>query len=366
MSRPTKATINLSAIGHNYTLAKQLQPNSKAVAIIKADAYGHGAKAVASYLESQATLNVDAFGVACIEEAVELREGGIKKPILLLEGFFSADELDYISENNLWTAVHCRQQIEQIAQSQPKQPIHVWLKLDSGMHRLGFEPSAYQAAFEQLAALPQVASVNCMSHFAHADDLDAPQNSQQLATFLEATAGLPQGTQFSIANSAATLGHMAARQHWQRPGIMLYGATPFNHTHNNGDQLQVAMSLTSAVIALHTLEAGESVGYSGTWTAKRNSTIATVAIGYADGYPRHLPSGAPVLVNGQIAPLAGRVSMDMITVDVTGLSGVSMGSPVELWGSNIHANQIAQQADTIAYTLFTGLGKRVPRQYISL
>ncbi|WP_415885355.1 alanine racemase [Neptuniibacter sp. QD37_6] len=358
MARAATATINLDAIRHNYRLAKSAAPDQGALAIIKADAYGHGAVKVAQALEDEA----DGFGVACIEEAVELREAGINKPILLLEGFFSADELNYISDKELWCAIHSVEQIDILAKADIEKPISAWLKMDSGMHRLGVKPEDYAAAFEKLSQLDQVKEVVLMSHFSSADEPELSATNEQIQRFDVVAATLDAAV--SLANSAGTLAHEDARRDWQRPGIMLYGATPFAESQPLADQLQPAMTLSSEVIAVRELEVGEPVGYSQTWRCSRPSKIGTVAIGYADGYPRHAKSGTPVLVDGHKTQIVGRVSMDMLAVDLTDIPTANVGSHVELWGENLPATEIAKCSDTIPYTLFTGITRRVHKKYI--
>ncbi|MAS25546.1 MAG: alanine racemase [Oceanospirillaceae bacterium] len=358
MARATTVTVNLDNVLHNYRLAKSMAPEQKAVAVVKANAYGHGAVAVAKKLAPEA----DAFAVACIEEAVELREAGIEgQPILLLEGFFTADELDYISANNLWTGVHNQRQLNDIKNAQLSQPITVLLKMDSGMHRLGFAPEEYAAVYHELKALPQVKDVILMSHFTSADDMSSPMTQKQIEVFDAATRELDADV--SIANSAATLMHADARRNWQRPGIMLYGSSPFTDNPEIDRQLKPAMTLTSEVIAIHDLEPGEAIGYSGTWVCEKPTRVGTIAVGYADGYPRQAVNGTPVIVNGQRTKIIGRVSMDMLTVDLTDIDA-NLGSTVELWGENLLANEVAPCCGTISYTLFSCITARVHRKYI--
>jgi alanine racemase len=358
MARAATATIHLDAIRHNYRLAKSVAPEQRALAIIKANAYGHGAVDVAQALSTEA----DGFGVACIEEAIELVEAGITLPILLLEGFFSPDELDYISKHNLWCAVHSLDQIDIIANATLTKPITIWLKMDSGMHRLGVAPQDYKAAFEKLMALPQVADVVLMSHFSSADEPDLKVTAEQIRLFDTATSTL--NAAISLANSAGTLAHAESRRDWQRPGIMLYGATPFDQAQALADQLKPAMTLSSEIIAIRDLQPGDSVGYSCTWTCKRPTRVGTVAMGYADGYPRHAKNGTPVQVNGHKSQIIGRVSMDMLSVDLTDIPDAQVGSYVELWGENVLASEVATYCDTIPYTLFTGITRRVHKKYI--
>lgn len=357
MARAATATIHLDAIRHNYQLAKSLSPGKQALAIIKANAYGHSAIAVANALGDMA----DGFGVACIEEALELRNAGVTLPILLLEGFFTSDELPVISQHSLWCAIHSLEQIDVLSQAKLEHPITVWLKMDSGMHRLGVHPEAYRLAFKKLTSLPQVKEVVLMSHFSSADEPDKAITSEQVALF-DSIAGELDAI-VSLANSAGTLAHSTARRDWQRPGIMLYGATPFATPQTITNQLKPAMTLSSEVIAIRDLQPGEAVGYSCTWIADKPSRIGTVAMGYADGYPRHAKSGTPVLVDGKPSRIIGRVSMDMLAIDLTDLPQAGIGSQVEFWGKNLLASEVATYCDTIPYTLFTGITRRVHKRY---
>ncbi|NVJ91720.1 MAG: alanine racemase [Methylocystaceae bacterium] len=359
MGRPATATIDLAAIKHNYDIAKRLSPQGgKAMAIIKANAYGHGAVQVAHYLED----HVDAFGVACIEEAVELRDAGITKAILLLEGFFSTDELDYIRHHNLWCALHDEQQIAALAALKPGLKINIWLKMDSGMHRLGIAPENYAKAYERLRGLDVVDEIVMMSHFSSADELGLTKTRQQIESFDQATKGID--APISIANSAGVLAHDDARRHWQRPGIMLYGSSPFEGGQENADHLKPTMMLTSEIIAVRSLQAGDAVGYGERWVCDKSTIVGTVAMGYADGYPRHCVDGTPVMVDGVRTRVIGRVSMDMMTVDLSNVPTAKIGSAVELWGAHVSVNDVAACAQTISYTLFTGITKRVHKCYI--
>ncbi len=357
MARAATATINLQAIRHNYNLAKSLAPEQKALAIIKADAYGHGAVAVANALSDIA----DGFGVACIEEAIELRDAGISLPILLLEGFFQPDELKRISQNNLWCAVHSLDQIDIIAQADLQTPMNIWLKMDTGMHRLGIAPQDYLAAYKRLTQLSQAGEIVLMTHFSSADEPELAVTTQQIQLFDSITQNLnaPQ----SLANSAGAMAYPDACRTWQRPGIMLYGATPFTAPQAIAEQLKPVMTLSSEIIAVRDLEPGAAVGYGGTWVCQQPTRVGTVAIGYADGYPRHARSGTPVFVNGQKSQIIGRVSMDMLAVDLTAIPDAAVGSYVELWGDTLAANEIATCCNTIPYTLFTGITRRVHKKY---
>ncbi|CAD5375864.1 alanine racemase 2, PLP-binding [Pseudomonas sp. OF001] len=353
--RPARALIDLDALRHNYRLARELG-GARALAVVKADAYGHGAVRCAEALAEEA----DGFAVACIEEALELRAAGIRAPILLLEGFFAADELALIAEHQLWCVVHSAWQLEAIERTALARPLSVWLKLDSGMHRVGLHPEEYRAAHARLLASGKVDRIVLMSHFARADELDCPRTAEQLAAFRAATAGL--GGEVSLRNSPALLGWPEVPSDWVRPGIMLYGATPFEQAQAQAARLRPVMTLESQIIAVRELPAGEPVGYGARFVSARPTRVGVVAMGYADGYPRHAPSGTPVAVDGVRTSLIGRVSMDMLTVDLTDLPQAGLGSRVELWGAQVPASEVAAAAGTIPYQLFCNL-KRVPRHY---
>ncbi len=353
--RPARALIDLQALRNNYQLARQAS-GAKALAVVKADAYGHGAVRCAQALAG----DVDGYAVACIEEALELRAAGISQPILLLEGFFEADELALIEQHELWCVVHSSWQLEAIERTPLQRPLTVWLKLDSGMHRVGLHPAEYRDAHQRLLASGKVAKVVLMSHFARADELDCPRSSEQLAQFEQARAGLQ--AEVSLRNSPAILGWPSVPSDWVRPGIMLYGATPFEQAQEFAARLQPVMTLESQIISVRELPAGEPVGYGARFVSERPTRVGVVAMGYADGYPRHAPTGTPVMVDGQLTRLIGRVSMDMLTVDLTDLPQAGLGSRVELWGQNVLASDVAQAAGSIPYQLFCNL-KRVPRLY---
>ncbi|KFJ90686.1 alanine racemase [Pseudomonas sp. 1-7] len=354
--RPARALIDLDALRHNYQLARELS-GARALAVVKADAYGHGAVRCAQALEAEA----DGFAVACIEEALALREAGIRAPILLLEGFFEADELALIDQHDLWCVAHAQWQIEAIEQAQLSKPLTVWLKLDSGMHRVGLHPAEYQAAYRRLLASGKVGKIVLMSHFARADEPECERTSEQLAVFQQAREGL--SAEVSLRNSPAVLGWPQVPSDWVRPGIMLYGATPFEQAQEQAARLQPVMTLESKVISVRELPAGEPVGYGARFVAERPTRVGVVAMGYADGYPRHAPSGTPVVVDGQLTRLIGRVSMDMLTVDLTDLPQAGLGSHVELWGKQVLASDVAMAAGSIPYQIFCNL-RRVPLLYL--
>jgi len=353
--RPARALIDLSALRHNYRLARSLG-GGRALAVVKADAYGHGAVRCAAALEPEA----DGFAVACIEEALVLREAGIRKPILLLEGFFEASELPLLLQHDLWCVVHAPWQVEALERTPLPAPLTVWLKLDSGMHRVGIGADDYAATWRRLEALPHVRVAVKMSHFARADELDCARTREQLDTFARATAGLPGQT--SICNSPALLGWPQARGDWARPGLMLYGVSPFARDHDLAAQLRPVMTLESKVIAVRELPAGEPVGYGARFVTEAPTRVGVVATGYADGYPQFAVNGTPVAIDGRPGRLVGRVSMDMLTVDLTDHPHAGVGSVVELWGSRVPAAQVVAHSQTSSYRLLCAV-KRVPLQY---
>nr|MBO2509228.1 alanine racemase [Gammaproteobacteria bacterium] len=353
--RPARALIDLQALRHNYRLARELS-GARALAVVKADAYGHGAVRCAEALQGEA----DGFAVACIEEALQLREAGIQKPILLLEGFFEAGELELIERHDLWCVVHSPWQLAAVEQARPRRPLTIWLKLDSGMHRVGFHPEQYQAAYRRLEASGKVARIVLMTHFARADELDCPRSREQLVTFQQAAQGL--SAEISLRNSPALLGWPEIPSDWVRPGIMLYGATPFAQPHPLAERLRPVMTLESKIISVRELPAGEPVGYGARFVSERPTRVGVVAMGYADGYPRHAPTGTPVAIDGQPSRIIGRVSMDMLTVDLTDLPQAGLGSRVELWGKQVPASEVATCAGTIPYQIFCNL-RRVPLSY---
>ena len=353
--RPARALIDLQALRHNYQLAREVS-GAKALAVIKADAYGHGAVRCAQALEAEA----DGFAVACIEEALELRAAGIQAPVLLLEGFFEADELPLIVEHGFWCVVHSLWQLDALERANLAKPIQVWLKLDTGMHRVGLHPTDYKTAYQRLQASANVAKIVLMSHFARADELNCTRSEEQLAVFQAARADL--SAEISLRNSPSILGWPAVPSDWVRPGLMLYGATPFEETQAQASRLQPVMTLESKVICVRELPASEPVGYGAKFITSKPMRIGVVAMGYADGYPRQAPTGTPVLVAGQRSQLLGRVSMDMLCIDLTDVPQAGLGSSVELWGKNILASEVADKADTIPYQIFCNL-KRAPRLY---
>ncbi len=356
MTRPSQARLDLSALHHNVALARELAPRSRLMGVVKANAYGHGAVTMAQELEPR----VDALAVACSEEALELREAGIRCPILLLQGVFEARELPIAAEAGFWITIDNDRQLRWLEETALPGSIGCWLKIDTGMHRLGALPAQTTSFYQRLLACGKVEGLPVLStHFASADELHNPQTRQQIEVFEAATAGL-EGPR-SAANSPATLAWPRAHYDWVRPGFMLWGNSPFTEPQVQANRLRPVMTLTSAVISVREIAAGECVGYGGSWQAQRPSRVATVTIGYGDGYPRTATSGTPVLVNGHRAALAGRVSMDMITVDVTDLPPVAAGDPVVLWGKSLPVGEVARHAGTIGYELLTRMPMRTPR-----
>ena len=355
MSRATVVHIDLPAISDNIAALRARLVDQKFMAVVKADAYGHGAVRVAQHIES----DVDALAVAFTEEAVILREAGISKPLLVLEGPHSASDLALIGKLDLWPAVHCEEQLSW-CQSAGGRLSHVWVKIDTGMHRLGFPPEELASVRGSLEACG-VQHLTAMSHLASGEHPEAPLTLSQQAKWGEHT-GAWEG-QVSLHNSAATRLALNSQSDWVRVGYALYGGQ-INGLETD-QPLKAAMHLTSEVIALRNVSRGESVGYGGRWTAQRDSVIATIPVGYGDGYPWGATDGTPVCVNGRIAPLAGRVSMDMLTVDVTDCGEASLGSPVTLWGNQPQIDEVARHSGAIGYELMARLTLRAPRHYHS-
>lgn len=358
-SRPIRARISGEAIAHNYRLVKGTAKQARAWAVIKANAYGHGQwRAVASLRDV-----ADGFALLETENAVALREAGVRQPILLLEGIFSTRDARAVVEHDLTTVIHCTEQLHMLLHAvHPEQRVAIYLKLNTGMNRLGFTAAQLPAAREALARLPR-AAVTLMTHFAEADG--GRGIADQLAAF-QAMRATWQG-QVSLANSAAILDFPQTHADWVRPGIMLYGASPFAERSAKALGLQPAMTLESAIIGVQTLDVGQRVGYGGTFVAAKPMRIGIVACGYADGYPRHAPTGTPIAVQGKRTMTLGRVSMDMLACDLTDVPEAGIGSPVTLWGrgvaGEVPADEVAKAAGTIAYELFCALAPRVPVEF---
>jgi alanine racemase len=353
MPRPICAIIDIAAMRHNLGMAKKNVPSAHIWAVVKANAYGHG-------LERGMRGFAAADGLALIEPdaAVRLREMGWSKPILLLEGFFDSADLAAAAEYNIQVAVHCNEQIEMIERAKLASPIDVHLKMNSGMNRLGFKPNAYRAAHARLRSLSAVRNITLMTHFANADDVDNPglPLTEQINRFESGANGVPG--ERSLFNSAATLTPPKTDTDWVRPGIMLYGATPGGKTAEEFG-LRPAMTLISEIIGMQTVEKGDALGYGSRFIADKPMRIGVVACGYADGYPRHAPNGTPVVVDGHRTQIVGRVSMDMITVDLSDVPNAHVGSKVVLWGEGLPIDEVANAAGTIGYELMCAVAQRV-------
>lgn len=352
MSRPIVATIDTNALRHNLAVARQAAPHSRLWSVVKANAYGHGIGRV-----WQSLADTDGFALLNLEEAIMLREGAWKKPVLLLEGFFHSDELAILDKFRLTTSVHSNWQIQALAKAKLSAPLDIYLKVNSGMNRLGFQPEQVQQAWRKLRALDNVGEMTLMAHFAEAE-----QNEgiiEPLKRIEQAAEGLDCPR--SLANSAATLWHPHTHYDWVRPGIMLYGASPSGQWQDIASSgLKPVMTLKSEIIGIQNLKPGDTVGYGARYRTAVEQRIGVVACGYADGYPRHAPSGTPVWVNGVRSKLVGAVSMDMITIDLTPCLQAGIGSQVELWGNNVKIDEVASAAGTVGYELMCALAPRVP------
>ena len=357
MPRPIEALIHTAALAHNLARARQAAPDARVWAVVKANAYGHGIERAYAGLRG-----ADGFALLDLDEAERLRALDWRGPILLLEGCFEPRDLERCSRLNLWHAVHHDAQIEWLAAHKTQAPHRVFLKMNSGMNRLGFTPQAFRAAWARLNALPQVDEISLMTHFADADGERGV--AQQVATFEAASRDLPG--ERSLSNSAATLRHGSAAADWVRAGIMVYGSAPDHPQHDIAHwQLRPAMTLRSRLIGLQMLQRGDSVGYGSSFVADAPMRIGVVACGYADGYPRACATGTPVLVDGVRTRTVGRVSMDMITVDLAPVPGAVPGSEVTLWGHGpngamLPIDEVARCAGTIGYELMCALAPRVP------
>ncbi|MGB9096444.1 catabolic alanine racemase DadX [Erwinia sp.] len=352
MSRPIVATVDTSALRHNLAVARQVAPHSRLWSVVKANAYGHGIDRV-----WQSIAETDGFALLNLEEAILLRDRGWKKPILLLEGFFHADELAILDRYRLTTSVHSNWQIQALAKAKLSAPLDIYVKMNSGMNRLGFQPEQVQQAWSKLRGLDNVGEMTLMAHFAEAENSEAIK--EPLRRIEQAAEGLDCPR--SLANSAATLWHPQTHHDWVRPGIILYGASPSGQWQDIASSgLRPVMTLSSEIIAIQNLKAGEGVGYGSRYRASGEQRIGVVACGYADGYPRHAPTGTPVWVDGVKTHTVGAISMDMITVDLTPCLQAGIGSQVELWGNNIKIDEVAQAAGTVGYELMCALAPRVP------
>jgi alanine racemase len=351
MARPIRATVHLSALRRNLAVARERAPATQLMAVVKANAYGHGLLRSAKALDA-----ADGFAVLELEAAMRLRDSGVERRILMLEGFFDANELPLLCVRRITTVVHDAEQVRMLELARLPQPIGVFLKINTGMNRLGLAPDALRPALERLRACGNVSDITAMTHFACADDEHGID--WQMRRFEQATRGLALPA--SLANSATLLRYPQAARDCARIGIMLYGCSPLPAVTAGELGLEPAMTLSSALIAVHDIDAGERVGYGATFVAPSRMRIGIVACGYADGYPRHAPTGTPVLVDGQRTRTLGRVSMDMLCVDLAGLPRAHLGTPVVLWGQGLPAEEVAASAGTISYELLCALAQRVP------
>ncbi len=357
MSRPAKVVISLSALRHNFSRIRTLVPNSKIMAIVKADAYGHGITQIAKSLEY-----ADAFGVACLEEAKKIRQVNIKQRINLLEGPYDGGELSEISKLGLEIVVHDVSQIEMLEKTQLEKPIDVWLKIDTGMHRLGFFPEVVNQIMIRLQQTNNVKDIRLMTHLANANDRDSPMASQQIQCFKQISEH--QNIEKTIANSAGIIAFPDSHADWVRPGIMLYGVSPFSNSDGLQEGLKPVMTLRSKLIAVKQLKSGVPVGYGATWRCPENMLVGVVAAGYGDGYPRYAKGDASVLVNNKKVGLIGRASMDMLTVDLRSQPQAKTGDPVVLWGNGLPIEEIANHANTIPYEILCAVHKRLQFSYV--
>ena len=360
MIRLIRALIDTAALRHNLGTIRAYAPGAKVMAVVKANAYGHGLVSTALALA-----DADAFAVARLEEGVVLRSAGVRAPVVLLEGVFSAEQLAEAAHHGFELVVHDPLQLKLLEAHRGPERFTVWIKMDTGMNRLGFRPEAFPAALQRLRDLTVPAlELRLMTHLARADEREIWMTREQVAAFDHAiaAAGLSGARRLatSIGNSAGILGWPNAHGDWVRPGLALYGVSPFTGESADKHGLKPVMTLETTVLTVREVKAGETVGYAGAWRAERDSAIAILAAGYGDGLPRHLDNGTPVLIGGARYPLVGRVSMDMIAVDVTAAPKVSAGNRAVIWGAGLPVEEIAAHAETIPYELLCGVSQRVP------
>lgn len=351
-----RAQIDLGALRHNLSVVRDLCPQSRIMAMVKADAYGHGLLPTAKALDA-----ADGFAVARLHEALTLRKAGVSQRILLLATLLDATALAQCSELKIDVTAHDSTSVELIAAQSERTPLRVWLELDSGMHRVGLTPEAFAKANETLRTRRGVLELVHLTHFSAADHASPITTNRQLACFRECRS--PQ-FKASLANSAALISRPETRGDWVRPGIMLYGINPLGPVQPL--PLIPSMTLKARIIAIREIQVGEYVGYNGRWCSQRPSKIGTIGVGYGDGYPRHARNGTPVLVNGIQAPLVGQVSMDSLAVDLTDFADVHVGDEATLWGTDLSAATVAECSNTIPYELFTSVQQRVSREYVGL
>jgi alanine racemase len=352
MPRPIRATIDLFALRHNFSVARRLAGGTRLWSVLKANAYGHGLVRCALALRDL----TDGYAMLDLDAAVRLRGSGLRHPILLLEGFYAPQDVPLIADYSLTTVVHSPEQIAMLRSAKLRVRLPIYLKFNTGMNRLGLRPDKLDAILEELRGIPAVGEITLMTHFADADM--ARGIAGQLARFDAMATG--RGLPACIANSAALLRFPEARRDWSRPGIMLYGSSPFADQSADELDLRPVMTLTSEIIGVQEVRAGERVGYGGIFTADKPTRLGVVACGYADGYPRHAVTGTPILVDGQPTITLGRVSMDKLALDLTALPSSGVGSRVVMWGEGMPAEEVATAAGTISYELFCAMAPRVP------
>lgn len=361
-----RAEISRHALQSNLAQLRLIAPNSKIMAVVKANGYGHGLLNVAesvgilNFIKSEGKYDggADGFGLARLEEALQLRAGGVEGKLLLLEGFFRQSDLPLLVTHHIDTVVHHESQLQMLETIKLEKPVTVWIKIDTGMHRIGFSLDQFEQVYQRLMHCPQVAKpIHLMTHFACADEPDNSMTQAQINAFEQVIDGL--GGDRTLANSAGTLFWPTSQADWIRPGIALYGISPVVGDRGVNHRLIPAMELVSNLIAVREHKAGDSVGYGAFWTAKQDTRLGVVAIGYGDGYPRNAPEGTPVWINGRRVPIVGRVSMDMLTVDLGANASDKVGDSVQLWGKALAVEEVAEHIGTIAYELVTKLTPRV-------
>ncbi|HZM44906.1 MAG TPA: alanine racemase [Burkholderiales bacterium] len=350
MARPVVATIDLAALAHNLAVVKRHAPAARVLAVVKANAYGHGLARA-----TRALAGADGFGLIELDSAVRLREAGYAQPILLLEGAFEPSELPVLAHHRIATVVHCREQVAMLKDLPGNAALDVFVKVNTGMNRLGFEPGAISGVVAELRRLASVGNLTLMTHFASADEARGVAWQMEILERAQQVPALP----LSLANSAAILRHPAAHAGWVRPGIMLYGCSPFAEGTAADLDLQPVMTLESRVIAVQNMKRGDILGYGGLFEADRDTRVGVIACGYADGYPRHAPNGTPLMVEGRMTRTLGRVSMDMLCADLSGLPEAGTGSRAVLWGADVPVERVAAAAGTVGYQLLCALAPRV-------
>ena len=359
MIRSAYALIRLEHLSHNLNILRKAAPHSRIMAVVKADAYGHGLIQTA-----QALNKADAFAVASANEAVELRSAGILHPIICLQGFSNTEQLQMIADANVQPVIHSDFQVKILHSQTLKQAMQVWLKIDTGMSRLGVSPNEALPVYEKLSNSKQVSKIRLMTHFAKADELNEKSIHEQLYKFTQASENIPQ-CEKSAANSAAALAYSNSQLDWIRPGLALYGISPYQTEQHQPDthELLPVMSLRAPLISIKTCKKGDQVGYGGSYTCTEDTKIGIVAMGYADGYPRSISTSTYASINGKHALIIGRVSMDMIALNLNDIEA-EIGTDVELWGDDIPVSEVAQSANTLSYELLCAISNKVERRYI--